>query len=141
MASEIVKYLVAILVALVTTLLTTGVLAIFRLRRDVDHLRTTTEPVVTWWLKTSMDALKLATNPTSERLAKLADKYRASVIGERHPEGEITAAEKQELMNGLREVMNDGKEFAHKRQSASMSLRFIETREGLTAVKKPEIDC
>lgn len=121
---------------LLVMLLGAGVLAIFRLRRDVDHLKATTEPVVTWWLKTSMDALKLATNPTSERLAELADKYIAGVMGRQHPKGEITVAEKQELIDGLREVMNDGRQLAHKRQSASMSLRFIESREGMSSKRQ-----
>lgn len=131
MEQELIKIILGVLATLITALLTAGVLAIFRLRRDVDHLKTATEPVVTWWLKTSMDALKLATNPTSERLAELAEKYIAGIQGRRHPKGEITAAEKQELIDGLRAVMNDGAQYAHKRQSASMSLRFIETREGL----------
>lgn len=140
MEQDLVKILIGIVVALITTLLTTGVLSIFRLRRDVDHLKTTTEPVVTWWLKTSMDALKLATNPTSERLAELADRYIAKVQGKKHPNGDLTASELQELIDGLREVMIDGGYNAHKRQSASMSLRFIETREGLSSKKRLETE-
>jgi hypothetical protein len=80
-----------------------------------------------WWKKTSLDALKLATNPTSERLTELADKYIASVTGS----GQISLAEKQELIDGLREVMEDKNQVAGKRQSASVSLRFIESREHL----------
>ena len=44
----------------------------------------------------------------------------------------MSIAEKQELIDGLREIMNDPKQVAGKRQTASMSLRFIELREGLT---------
>ena len=131
MESDLAKTLLGVLVTLLTGLLMAGVLSIFRLRRDVDQIKASTDPVVQWWLKTSMDALKLATNPTSQRLAELADKYIAGIKGEKHPKGEITAAEKQELIDGLREVMNDGAQYAHKRQSASISLRFIETREGI----------
>lgn len=105
------------------------IFACVKLFRDVDQLKTKTEPLLDWWRQTSMDALKIATNPTSERLTELADRYIASVNGT----GQITMQEKQELIDGLREVMNDPKQFANKRQSASMSLRFIETREGLTS--------
>jgi hypothetical protein len=82
-----------------------------------------------WWKQTSMDALKISVNPVSERLTELADKYIASVKGA----GEITIQEKQELIDGLREIMNDQQQVAGKRQSASVSLRFIETREGLVS--------
>lgn len=98
-------------------------------KHDVDALKVTVEPVVTWYVKTSMDALKIATNPTSERLAELADRYVKSVTGS----GKISWQEKQELIDGLREIMKDPSQHAAKRQSASISLRFIETREGLTA--------
>lgn len=117
--------------SIVTAIALAIIFAFVKLFRDVDHIKTTTEPLLEWWRKVSLDALKLATNPTSERLTQLADKYIASVRGD----GTITAQEKQELIDGLREVMNDPKQFANKRQSASMSLRFIESREGLTAKK------
>lgn len=96
---------------------------------EVDALKSDIRPVLAWFEKTSLDALRIATNPISERLTELADKYIASVNGT----GRITTQEKQELIDGLREVMNDKKQLETKRQSASMSLRFIETREGLTS--------
>lgn len=96
---------------------------------EIDALKAEIKPVLTWFEKTSIDALKIATNPTSARLTELAEKYIASVKGQ----GQITMLEKQELIDGLREVMNDPKQFASKRQSASMSLRFIETREGMAS--------
>lgn len=98
-------------------------------RYEIDAIKSEVKPVLTWFEKTSIDALKIATNPTSERLTELADKYIANIKGT----GTITTQEKQELIDGLREVMNDPKQFEAKRQSASMSLRFIETREGLTS--------
>lgn len=114
----------------VVTALAIGViLALVKLFWDVQTLKTQTDPLLEWWRKTSIDALKLAVNPISERLTELADKYIASVNGT----GRITTQEKQELIDGLREVMNDKKQLEAKRQSASMSLRFIETREGLSA--------
>lgn len=103
------------------------IFGIAQLFQRMNTLETQTKPLIDWWLKTSMDALKLATNPTSKRLAELADKYIASVSGK----GKISTSEKQELIDGLREVMNDKEQYADKRQSASISLRFIETREGL----------
>lgn len=123
-----------------TAIIIAIIFAFVKLFRDVDQLKATykyeidavkseVKPVVEWYVKTSMDALKIATNPTSERLTELADKYIASVQGS----GKITTQEKQELIDGLREVMKNKKELADKRQSASISLRFIETREGLTA--------
>ena len=116
-----------LLQSVVTALVIAGIFAVFRLFRDIDRLQTKTEPLLEWWKKTSLDALKLATNPTSERLTELADKYIASVMGS----GRITTAEKQELIDGLREVMEDKNQVAGKRQSASVSLRFIESREHL----------
>jgi hypothetical protein len=116
-----------LLQSVVTALVIAGIFAVFRLFRDIDRLQTKTEPLLEWWKKTSLDALKLATNPTSERLTKLADKYIASVTGS----GQISLAEKQELIDGLREVMEDKNQVAGKRQSASVSLRFIESREHL----------
>ena len=114
----------------VVTALAIGViLALVKLFWDVQTLKTQTDPLLEWWRKTSIDALKLAVNPISERLTELADKYIASVNGT----GRITTQEKQELIDGLREVMNDKKQLEAKRQSASMSLRFIETREGLSS--------
>lgn len=112
---------------ILTAIVIAIIFAFAKLFRDVDQIKTRTEPILEWWKKTSIDALKIATNPTSERLTELADKYIACVRGE----GRITTQEKQELIDGLREVMNDPKQFASKRQSASMSLRFIETREGM----------
>lgn len=114
---------------ILTAIVIAIIFAFAKLFRDVDQIKTRTEPVLEWWKKTSIDALKIATNPTSERLTELADKYIACVKGE----GQISMQEKQELIDGLREVMNDPKQFASKRQSASMSLRFIETREGMIA--------
>jgi hypothetical protein len=116
-----------LLQSVITALVIAGIFAVFRLFRDIDRLQTKTEPLLEWWKKTSLDALKLATNPTSERLTELADKYIASVMGS----GQITTAEKQELIDGLRAVMEDKNQVAGKRQSASVSLRFIESREHL----------
>jgi hypothetical protein len=116
-----------LLQSVITALVIAGIFAVFRLFRDIDRLQTKTEPLLEWWKKTSLDALKLATNPTSERLTELADKYIASVMGS----GQISLAEKQELIDGLREVMEDKNQVAGKRQSASVSLRFIESREHL----------
>jgi hypothetical protein len=116
-----------LLQSVITALVIAGIFAVFRLFRDIDRLQTKTEPLLEWWKKTSLDALKLATNPTSERLTELADKYIASVTGS----GQISLAEKQELIDGLREVMEDKNQVAGKRQSASVSLRFIESREHL----------
>jgi hypothetical protein len=116
-----------LLQSVITALVIAGIFAVFRLFRDIDRLQTKTEPLLEWWKKTSLDALKLATNPTSERLTELADKYIASVMGS----GQISTAEKQELIDGLREVMEDKNQVAGKRQSASVSLRFIESREHL----------
>lgn len=121
-----------ILQSVMTALVIAGIFAFFRLFRDVDNLKTTVRPVVDWYIKTSMDAMKIATNPTNERLAELADRYIANVKGDRR-KPPLTVQEKDELIRGLREIMNDPAQYAAKRQSASMSLRFIETREGLTA--------
>lgn len=98
--------------------------------RDYIIFKTQTEPLIEWWKRTSLDALKIATNPTSERLSELANKYIASVTGK----GKISAQEKQELIDGLYEVLQD--KDANKRQSASMSLRFIEAREGMSLKSK-----
>jgi hypothetical protein len=99
--------------------------------RDYIVFKTRLEPLAEWWKQTSMDALKISVNPVSARLTELADRYIASVTGK----GQISTAEKQELMDGLREIMNDPEQVHGKRQSASMSLRFIEQREGLTTRK------
>ena len=101
------------------------IFGIAQLFRRLSTLETKVDPVVSWYLKTSMDALKLATNPTSERLAELADRYIATVSGK----GRISPEEKDELINGLLEIYNDPHSL--KRQSASMSLRFIESLEGV----------
>lgn len=126
--------------SIATAIVIAIIFAFVKLFRDVDQLKTSqkyefdalkseVEDVVAWYKKTSMDALKIAANPTSKRLTELANKYIESV----NEGGQITTAEKQELIDGLREIMNNPKEYASKRQSASMSLRFIETREGLTS--------
>lgn len=112
-----------------TAVLIALIFGIAKLFWDVQEIKTKAEPLFEWWRKTSIDALKIATNPTSERLTELANKYIASVNGKQV----ISVAEKQELIDGLREIMNDVSQYPAKRQSASMSLRFIETREGLTA--------
>lgn len=117
--------------AIATAVALAIIFGIAKLFQRLLTLETKTEPLIEWWKKTSMDALKIATNPTSERLTQLADKYIECVKGQ----GTITTAEKQELIDGLREVLSNPREQASKRQSASMSLRFIETREGLTAKK------
>lgn len=106
-----------------------AILGLFKLYKDFVEWKTRTEPLLDWWRQTSMDALKIATNPTSERLTELADKYIASTTGR----GQISIREKQELIDGLRAIMNDSGQSAAKRQSASISLRFIENKEGLTA--------
>lgn len=117
----------------VVTALAIGViLALVKLFWDVQTLKTQTDPLLEWWRRTSIDALKIATNPTSERLTELADRYIANVKGDRS-KSPLNAKEKQELIDGLREIMNDKKQFEAKRQSASISLRFIETREGLSS--------
>lgn len=119
---------------ILTAIVIAIIFAFAKLFRDVDQIKTRTEPVLEWWKKTSIDALKIATNPTSERLTELADRYiTANVQGDERTKRPLSATEKQELIDGLREVMNDPKQFASKRQSASMSLRFIETREGMIA--------
>lgn len=101
------------------------IFAVTKLFWDVVELKKDVKPLAEWWLRTSLDAIKIATNPTSERLTELADKYIASVTGK----GWISVTEKQELIDGLREVMNDPKQVPGKRQSASVSLRFIESQE------------
>lgn len=116
-----------LLQSVITALVIAGIFGAFRLFRDVDQLKTTVKPVVDWYVKTSMDALKIATNPTSERLTELANKYIESVTGK----GRISVKEKEELIAGLREILTDPHQFPAKRQSASMSLRFIESREGV----------
>lgn len=103
------------------------IFAIAKLFWDVVVLQQKVDPIAEWWKKTSIDALKIATNPTSKRLAELADKYINAINGKEA----MTTAEKQELIDGLRQVMNDKGEYADKRQSASLSLRFIESREKL----------
>lgn len=109
-----------------------ALLGLVKFIRDVVILQTKVDPLLEWWRKTSIDALKIATNPTSEQLTKLAERYIASVKGDKSKEP-LSVQEKQELIDGLREVMNNPGEYASKRQSASMSLRFIETREGLSS--------
>lgn len=109
-----------------------ALLGLVKFIRDVVVLQAKIEPLLEWWKKTSLDAMRIATNPTSERLAELADRYIAAVRGDREKQP-LSAQEKQELIDGLREIMRDPQQYASKRQSASMSLRFIETREGLTA--------
>lgn len=115
-----------------TAVIIAVIFAFVKLFRDVDYIKTSTEPLLEWWKKTSLDALKIATNPTSERLAELADRYIAGVTGDKRKQP-LTAQEKDELIEGLRGIVEDPHQYPHKRQSASMSLRFIETREGLGA--------
>lgn len=114
-----------VLSGVVTAVALAIIFGIAKLFQRMGTLETKVEPVVAWYFKTSMDALRLATNPTSERLHALANKYIDSVIGR----GQITNQEKEELIAGLLEVWYDKGERADKRQSASVSLRFIETRE------------
>lgn len=108
-------------------LLIAAIIALVKFIRDVIVLQTQVKPLLEWWAKTSMDALKIATNPTSERLAELADKYIAQVTGK--SKERMSATEKQELIDGLRRILHDGEVSAAKRQSASMSLRFIQSCE------------
>lgn len=113
--------------SIIGALAVAAILALVKLFRDVDRLQTKVEPLLEWWRKTSMDALRIATNPTSERLTELAGKYAAHVN-----RGEpMSVAEKEELIKGLKDVLNNPEVYPAKRQSASMSLRFIEQREGL----------
>lgn len=116
----------------VTAIVIAIIFAVVKLFWDVQTLKTQTDPLLEWWRRTSIDALKIATNPTSKRLTELAERYIAAIKGDQS-KPPLSAKEKQELIDGLREVMNDKQQFAAKRQSASMSLRFIETREGLTS--------
>lgn len=115
--------------SIVTALALAMIFAFIKLFQRLGTLETKTEPLLEWWKKTSIDALKIAANPTSERLTELADKYIDCIKGT----GAMTAQEKDELLKGLRDVLQDPKAFPAKRQSASMSLRFIEAREGITA--------
>lgn len=116
---------------LIQSVLTAVVIAVifgvFKVFKDVEHLKTTTEPLLEWWRKTSMDALKIATNPTSKRLTELADKYIACITGE--CKESMPISEKEELITGLREVLHNKGISEAKRQSASMSLRFIQSQE------------
>lgn len=113
----------------VTSIVIAIIFAVVKLFWDVQALKTQAEPLLEWWKKTSIDALKLATNPTSKRLTELADRYIACLNGL----SKMSVKEKEELITGLREIMNDPDQLPSKRQSASMSLRFIETREGLSS--------
>lgn len=115
--------------SVVTAVVIATIFAFVKLFQRLGTLETKTEPLLEWWKKTSIDALKIAANPTSERLTELADKYVNCIRGK----GMMTAQEKDELINGLREILQDPKAFPAKRQSASMSLRFIEAREGIAA--------
>lgn len=108
-----------------------ALLALAEFVREFIVFKTRVSPLLAWFEKISLDALKIATNPTSQRLKELADKYILSVNGK----CKMPVSEKQELIDGLREVMNDGTQYAHKRQSASISLRFIEAREGLELIR------
>lgn len=113
---------------IVTAVALAIIFGIAKLFQRLGTLETKVDPLLEWWRKVSIDALKIATNPTSERLTELADKYIDNLNGK----VKMTVEEKQELINGLRAVLRDAGQNAEKRQSASMSLRFIETREGLT---------
>lgn len=112
-----------------TAVIVAIIFAFVKLFQRLGTLETKAEPLLEWWKKTSIDALKIATNPTSKRLAELADRYIANFRGD--SKTPLTMSEKQELIDGLKEVMSDVNQFPAKRQSASMSLRFIETREGM----------
>lgn len=116
----------------VTSIVIAIIFAVVKLFWDVQALKTQAEPLLEWWKKTSIDALKIATNPTSERLTELAERYAAGVRGDRS-KMPLNLQEKQELIAGLKEIMNDPGQYPSKRQSASISLRFIETREGLSS--------
>jgi hypothetical protein len=109
--------------AIFQALVIAALLGLVKFVRDVTILKAQVEPLIEWWKQTALDALRIATNPTSRRLTELADKYIACVTGK----GKMSPAEKEELIDGLREVMND--KDANKRQSASISLRFIEAQE------------
>ena len=102
------------------------IFAFAKLFERLKALEIQVKPVVDWYVTTSMQALKLATNPTSERLSELADRYiahvRAGTVMDR--------GERQELIDGLLEIFND-RRYAEKRQSASVALSFIETHEGI----------
>lgn len=111
---------------IVTAVALAIIFGIAKLFQRLGTLETKVDPLIEWWRKVSLDALKIATNPTSERLTELAQKYIASETGS----GKISTAEKQELIDGLRQVLHSSKD-TEKRQSASMSLRFIESREGM----------
>lgn len=122
--------------SVVTAVALAIIFAIAKLFWDVVVLKQKVEPVVAWYVKTSMDALKIATNPTSERLTELARKYTATVVsGVKMP-----IEEKQELVDGLRHVLEDKHQLADKRQSASLSLRFIETREKFSLSRRSKQD-
>ena len=111
--------------AIFQALVIAAVLGLVAHVRDYIVFKTRLEPLADWWKQTSMDALKISVNPVSDRLMELADKYIASVTGT----GKISADETEELVEGLWEIMNDPQQVAGKRQSASVSLRFIESRE------------
>lgn len=119
----------SILQGIVTAVVLAIIFGAVKALQRLQALETKVDPLLEWWRKTSIDALKIATNPTSERLTELADRYIADVNGGL----KMPAREKQELIDGLREVMNDKHQYADKRQSASLSLRFIESREGLVS--------
>lgn len=113
---------------IVTAVVIAIIFAFVKLFQRLGTLETKTEPLLEWWKKTSIDALKIATNPTSDRLTELAERYRQHIA-----EGKgMTIAEKEELIRGLKLILNDPEQYPSKRQSASMSLRFIESREGLS---------
>lgn len=119
----------AVLQGVITAVALAIIFGIAKLFQRLGTLETKVEPLLEWWKKTSMDALKIATNPTSERLTELGKKYADEARGI----ARMSPQEKQELIDGLRAILNDNKQGADKRQSASLSLRFIETREGLSS--------
>lgn len=110
------------------------IFGIAKLFQRMNTLETRTEPLIEWWKKTSLDALKIATNPTDKRLAELGQKYTDNVQGK----GRMTLDEKRELIEGLKGLLADTD--TYKRQSASLSLRFIEAREGLKLINQGERD-
>lgn len=108
--------------AIIQALLIAAIVGLVKFIRDVTILKAQIEPLLEWYKKVSFDAMKFAANPTSERLQALSQKYIDAVTGK----GKISSQEKQELIDGLLVIYRTSTE---KRQSASMSLRFIETQE------------
>lgn len=116
-----------------TAVIIAVIFAFVKLFRDVDYIKTSTEPLLEWWKKTSLDALKSVTNPISERLTELGRKYIEAYQGR----GGITVAEKTELIAGLQEILDNPSKFPpEKLTQASISLRFIESQERVPLSRK-----